>query len=63
MQGAPSSGSPWESQANIRDETVWGCTEDKTGPVGTGHAGSVFGETFIEPQWGKWAKVTCAGCH
>ena len=41
VPGASSSGTSRESQAIFRDETVWVL---KKGPVGTGPAGSVFGE-------------------
>ena len=41
MAGTPSSTMPRESQAKFRDGTVWGFYKC---PVGTGPAGSVFGE-------------------
>ena len=41
MPGAPSSGTYRESQVMFRDGTVWVLLKD---PVGTGSAGSVFGE-------------------
>ena len=41
MPGAPSRGTPRESQAKFRDGTVSGLYK---GPVGTGPAGSVFEE-------------------
>ena len=41
VPGTSSSGTSRESQAIFRDETVWVL---KKGPVGTGPAGSVFGE-------------------
>ena len=41
VPGAPTSGTPRESQAKFRDGAVWGL---KKGPVVTGPAGSVFGD-------------------
>ena len=41
VSGAPSSGTPRESQAKFRHGTVWVLEK---GPVGTGPSGSVFGE-------------------
>ena len=50
MPGAPSSGAPRESQANFREETMWGL---KKGTVDTGPVGSVFGEnSYYRESWG-----------
>ena len=49
--GAPSSGTPRESQAKFRDGTVWVLWK---GPVGTGPGGSVFGEnSFYRETLGR----------
>ena len=55
MPGATSSGMPRVSHTKFRDETVWGVWKSL---VGTGHAGSVFGENWFyrrtrgTSQWG-----------
>ena len=50
MPGAPSRGTPRESQPNFRDGTVSGLYK---GPVGTVPAESVFGEnSFYRKTWG-----------
>ena len=49
MPGAQSSGTPRESQVKFRDETVWRLYK---GPVGTGPAGSVFGENSFYRKTG-----------
>ena len=55
MPGAPSSGTPRESQAKFRDGTVWGLWK---GPVDTAPAGSVFGEnSFYQETPGYKTRV------
>ena len=54
MSGAPSSGTPLESQAKFRDGTMWVLEK---GPVGTGPAGSVFGEN----SWPTWKSSSRTG--
>ena len=47
MRGSPSCGSPPSSQVNLRVEIVRGLLK---GPMGTGHAGSVFGENSFHRE-------------
>ena len=54
---APSRGTPRKSQAKFRDDTVSGLYK---GPVGTGPAGSVFGENSLIEKPGVQDE---RGCH